>query len=51
MRSSRRGIGAELKASYFRQAALNVAAALHPATTEQSSLLDDFADIDCVEAA
>ncbi len=38
MKSGRRGIGAELKPTYYRQAVKNVAAALKDFSAEQSLL-------------
>lgn len=38
----RRGVGCELKPSYFKQAVKNVASALRDAESEQSSLLDEL---------
>jgi hypothetical protein len=40
----RRGIGAELKPSYFKQAVLNVAAALQTHAKQEGLILETVAD-------
>lgn len=47
VRAGRRGVGVELKESYYRQAVKNIRTALHEAQSEQAPL---FADSDSVSA-